>query len=194
MKKILVMLPLVAVLAGCSASMRSGASVYVVREPSVIPAYSWSIAWYGSPFIPLHAWIGLGWMNPFCYYGAYMQYCSLYGVSDFYSEESYGEVSYDYVHVKSSPVVGPKIIKVQPVKAQKKTRSVYAAKSSLDKPARMSPAPRSKGEMGSRDSGLSESRTASSLGSSGRVERGPGSLSRSSSERSEKSSSSGKKK
>ena len=35
MKKLLVLLPLVAVLAGGSASMRSGVSVYVVREPSV---------------------------------------------------------------------------------------------------------------------------------------------------------------
>ncbi len=104
--------------------------MYVVREPSVFPAYSWSYAWYGCSLPPLHAWIGLGWMNPFCYYGFYMHYCSQYGAGDFSYEDTY-----DYRPMRSLPGVGPGIMKVQPTETQRKTRSVYAAQVSIDKPA-----------------------------------------------------------
>jgi len=190
MKKLLVMLPLVAVLAGCSASMRSGASVYVVPEPSVSPAYSGPYAWYGCPLPPLHAWIGLGWMNPFRNYGFYMSCCRRYGIGAFAPEEP------DYSFSEGPvPSDGPKKMKVTPKARVMKPGRKYEAKVSLDKPARMSPAPRSGGEMESRAPGLSESRGSSSRGSSGRMERESGtSLSRASAERSEKSSSSRKKK
>lgn len=184
MKKLLAMLPLVAVLAGCSASMRSGASVYVVHEPSVPLAYSWSYGWYGCPLPPLHAWIGLGWMNPFRYYGYYMSCCRRYGTGAFDPEES------DYSFSEGQmPSDGPKKMKVTPKARVMKPGRKYEAKVSLDKPARMSPAPRPARERASRDPDLSESRSSSSRGSSGRMESG-----RVSSERSEKSSSSRKKK
>ena len=169
MKKLLAMLPLVAVLAGCSASMRSGASVYVVREPSVPPAYSCSYAWYGCPLPPLHAWIGLGWMNPFCYYGYYMSCCRRYGVGEFDPEESDG-VFYD----KTIPSDGPKKMKVTPKARVMKPGRKYEVKVSGDKPVlrpdrelgrlgRWSSAPRSeKLPVSSRESSSREAKSSRS--------------------------------
>ncbi len=181
MKKLLVLLPLVAVLAGCSASMRGGASVYVVREPSVFPAYSWSYAWYGCPLYPLHAWIGLGYMNPFLYYEFYMSYCRQYGTGEFAPEEPD-----DFFCEDPLPVNGPKKMKVTPKAKVMKPRRGYAAKVSVELPAlrsdresgrsgRWSSAPRSENEreLESRDLGMSgsESRSVSSRESASREEK-----------------------
>lgn len=179
MKKLLAMLPLVAVLAGCSASMRSGASVYVVPEPSVPPAYSCSYAWYGCPLPPLHAWIGLGWMNPFCYYGYYMSCCRRYGVGEFDPEVP----DYSFSE-RPMPSDGPKKMKVTPKARVMKPGRKYEAKVSRDKPAlrpdresgrsgRWSSAPRSENlSVSSRGSSSgSESRSVSSRESSSREEK-----------------------
>ena len=190
MKKFLAMLPLVAVLAGCSASMRSGASVYVVREPSVFPAYSWSYAGYGCSLPPLHAWIGLGWMNPFCYYGFYMHYCSQYGAGDFAPEAGgyRGSPGMAEPGAKGAP-------KAYPRDALAKTRRAHVAeappsesisrgKGMSGRVAVVSPAP-----------GRSENRGSSSRGSPGRMESKSGApSSRASAVRSEKSSANRKKK
>ncbi|MGB2907760.1 MAG: hypothetical protein WBB73_11675 [Candidatus Aminicenantaceae bacterium] len=201
MKKLLVLLPLVAVLAGCSASMRGGARVYVVREPSVFPAYSWSHAWYGCPLRPLHAWIGLGYMNPFFYYEFYMSYCRQYGAGAFVPDEP------DYYFSEGPPAsYGQKKMKVTPKAKVMKPRPKLAATVALDKPAlrpdresgrsgRWSSAPRSEKEreVETLDPGRSGSPPVSSIGSSSGSESRSVS-SRESSSRDEKSSRGSKKK
>jgi hypothetical protein len=195
MKKLLAMLPLMAVLAGCSAGVRGGARVYVVREPSVFPAYSWSHTWYGYPHRPLHAWIGLGTMNPFFYYEFYLSYCSRYGSGAFVPEDPE-----DSFGGEVPPSSVPKVMKVAPAPRISKPRSEPEARAALERPAlrpdresgeRTAVAPsRGSGRgMGSRDPNVTESRVASSRGSSGHSESGRGS-----SERSEKSSGIRKKK